>query len=136
MADWGQTQAALDTELAGIGQADDSHGQTLAFDLGLSAVPAIDNFSPAVGTPIARNDAVRFDVTDDNGLLRAEVFVTLGSETYVVHDGDNFRGAFSGLSSRGAIAGGFRYTVRRNSGWVDPPTFEVHATDVHGQEAS
>lgn len=100
------------------------------------AAPVIGNFSPSVGTPLARNDAVSFDVTDDTGLLRGEVFVTLGSDTYVVYDGERFRGQFANLSSRAAIVDGFRYTVRRNGGWTEAPVFEVHATDTSGQEAT
>lgn len=107
---------------------------------GGGAAPVIDNFDPPVGTPLARSDSVSFDVTDDTGLLRGEVFVTLGGDTFVVHDGDNFRGQFANLSSRSPIvaglSSGFRYTVRRNGGWIESPTFEVHATDTSGQEAT
>ena len=95
--------------------------------------PTIDNFSPVVGTPLARNDAVSFDITDASGLLRAEVWLVLGADVIVVHDGDKFR--FTNFSSRAAIVNGFRYTVRRNGGWLEPPTFEVHATDTDGNEA-
>lgn len=137
MADW--TQQAIDAaSFAAATQVDDSHAQTIAipFGAGGGAAPVIDNFSPSVGTPLARSDSVAFDVTDDTGLLRAEVFVTLGGDTFVVHDGDIFRGAFANLSTRSPIAGGFRYNVKRNGGWIESPTFEVHATDTSGQEAS
>jgi len=98
--------------------------------------PVIDNFDPVVGTPLARNASVRFDVTDEISLRRVIVLATLGGETYVVHDGFAFRGDFSNLSTRSAIANGWRYTVKRNGGWVDAPTFEVCAIDTSGNEAS
>lgn len=99
--------------------------------------PTIGNFAPAVGTPITRSEIVSFDVIDNlSSLRRAEVFVTLAGETYVVHDGDKFRGQFSNLSSRSAIPGGFRFNVKRNGGWINPPVFEVHATDTSGNEAN
>lgn len=98
--------------------------------------PTIANFSPAVGTPLNSTQPVTFDVTDETGLVRALVLVTLGSETFLVHDGDIFRPGFSNYSTRTAIAGGFRYTVRPNGGWTKPPTFEVHAVDTSGNEAT
>lgn len=103
---------------------------------GGGAAPVIDNFAPAVGTPITRDKIISFDVTDDTGLLRAEVFVTLGGDTYVVHDGERFRGSFTNYSSRAVIANGFRYNVKPNGGWTSSPTFEVHAVDTSGQEAT
>lgn len=109
------------------------------FNLGSSGdvqPPTIGNFVPSVGTPIKRSDAIQFDVLDNlSSLRRAEIFVTLDGETYVVHDGEKFRGQFSNLSTRTPIAGGFRFIVRRNGGWTTPPTFEVHATDTSGNEA-
>jgi hypothetical protein len=99
--------------------------------------PTIENFVPAVGTPLKRSDSIRFDVLDNvSSLRRAEIFVSLAGETYVVHDGEKFRGQFSNLSTRTPIAGGFRFTVKRNGGWTSPPTFEVHAVDTSGNEAS
>lgn len=96
--------------------------------------PLIDNFDPPVGTPLNRNDAVSFDVTDLN-LVRAEVFVDIGGDVFVVHDGDRFRGNFSNYSTRSVITNGFRFTVRRNGGWIAAPAFEVHAIDSGGNEA-
>lgn len=103
---------------------------------GGGSAPVIDNFDPPVGTPLNRDTVVSFDVTDDTGLLRGEVFVTLGGDTFVVHDGDKFRGRFSNFSSRTTIPDGFRYNVRPNGGWTEAPTFEVHAVDTAGQEAT
>jgi len=99
--------------------------------------PTIENFVPAVGTPLSRSDAVQFDVLDNVSLLRRViVIVTLAGEPCVVHDGFSFRGQFSNLSTRASIAGGFRFIVKRNGGWTTPPTFEVFAIDTSGNEAS
>lgn len=103
---------------------------------GETTPPVIDNFSPAVGTPLARSDTVSFDVTDNVALRRALVLVTLAGETYCVHDGFTFRGEFSNLSTRSVIAGGYHYTVKRNGGWIEPPDFEVLAIDTSGNEAT
>ena len=98
-------------------------------------LPVIDNFDPAVGTPLNRSDFVRFDVTDNTALRRVNLHVALGSDVFVVHDGDNFRGRFTNFSSRAAIAGGFRYSVKPNGGWTSAPTFTVSAIDTSGNEA-
>jgi hypothetical protein len=135
MADHTQAQAFTTTEAEPLSVLIDSHLQVPAFTFagGGGAAPVIGNFSPSVGTPIGRNESVSFDVTDDTGLLRAEIWVTLGIDTFVVHDGDVFLGAFA-ISTRSTIAGGFRFTVRRNGGWPSSPTFTIHATDTAGQE--
>jgi hypothetical protein len=97
--------------------------------------PTIQNFDPPVGTPIDRYQTIVFEVTDLN-LVRAEIFVSMGGEVYVVHDGEKFRGNFNHGSQRFAITNGYRFHVRRNGGWITAPTFEVHAVDVGGNEAS
>jgi hypothetical protein len=95
--------------------------------------PVITNFDPPVGTPIQRADPVTFEVTDLN-LLRAEIFVSIAGDVFVVHDGVKFRGNFT-QSSRSPIPNGFRFVVRRAGGWYAAPTFEVHAVDTGGNEA-
>jgi hypothetical protein len=99
--------------------------------------PVIGNFDPPVGTPLARGDSIAFDVTDNlDEIRRVIVLVTLGGETYCVHDGFEFKGEFSNLSSRTSITDGWHYVVKRNGGWTAPPTFEVHAIDTSGNEAT
>ncbi len=137
MAQFTQALAFTSAEAEPVAQTINPHAQRLAFTFAAAGdPPVIGNFSPAVGTPLARNDTVSFDVTDPTGLLRGEVFVVLGSDVLVVHDGDRFRGRFTNFSSRAAIVDGFRYTVRPNGGWTSAPTFEVHATDTDGNEAA
>jgi len=107
-----------------------AHGGT-----GDTTAPTIGNFDPVVGTPLERNSPVSFDVTDDVALRRVAIFVTHNDQTLVVHDGDSFRGEFSNYSTRVAIAGGWRYSVRRNGGWITSAVFEVIAIDTFGNEA-
>jgi len=97
--------------------------------------PTIDNFSPAVGTPIERNTPISFDVTDASGLQRVMVLVQLRGDLVCVHDGERFRGNFTNYSSRVSIADGWRYTVRPNGGWTSAPSFELLAYDTDGNEA-
>ena len=99
--------------------------------------PVIDNFDPPVGTPINRDDVIRFDIIDLSGLLRAEITVKLSNEDdrIVVHDGDQFCGRFTNLSSRTPIANGFAYALKPNGGWKGSPDFKVHAVDTAGNEA-
>jgi hypothetical protein len=136
MADFPAQELAASVDVGSLGATyDDTATQTLA-DPGDAVPPTIGNFIPAVGTPLVRSDVVQFDVLDNvSALRRVIVIVTLGGETFVVHDGFAFRGQFSNLSTRSAIVGGFRFNVRRNGGWTNPPTFEVHAVDTSGNEA-
>lgn len=101
--------------------------------------PVIDNYVPALLTEIAKNQSVQFDVTDNTGQFTRIVVACNFAETgieEVVHDGDEFRGAYKGKSSRSAIAGGFRYTVLRGAGgWIDDPDFRCFAIDRSGNEA-
>jgi hypothetical protein len=97
--------------------------------------PTIGNFMPSVGSPLARSSSVSFDVLDEVALRRVLVLVRLGASTYCVHDGFVFRDRFAVMSTRSAIAGGFRYTVKRDGGWIEAPTFEVLAIDTSGNEA-
>ncbi len=119
-------------------QSEDDHAQVeVPIGGGDTIDPTIGNFAPAPGTPLQRNTAVAFDVLDNaSALRRVEVSVTLGGDTFVVHDGDTFLGQYVNLSTRAPIVGGFRFSVRRNGGWITPPTFHVHAVDTSGNEAS
>lgn len=91
--------------------------------------------TPASGTPISPSDAVQLDVTDETGLRRVIIMVQISNERYVVHDGDVFCGFFSNLSSRVAIPGGWRYSIKRSGGWSSSPAFYVSAVDQGGNEA-
>lgn len=140
MADFAAQALVSGSELASIRSTPEPHPAAARILEPAAPVdvvaPVISNFAPSVGTPLNRSDFVSFDVTDDTGLLRGEVFVRLGDDVFVVHDGEKFRGRFTNFSSRAAITGGFRYTVKPNGGWTQAPIFEVHAVDTSGNEAT
>jgi hypothetical protein len=104
-----------------------------------TSVPVVGNFNPTPGTPIARTGPISFEVTDDSGDFRrifVVAFFPATGVTEVVHDGDGFRGHYAAGSSRSMIAGGFRYTLLRTSGWPGAPTIQTFAIDRAGNEAS
>jgi hypothetical protein len=76
--------------------------------------------SPSSGATTPTTEWV-FDVTG----AHAGVAVTQSSVgPELIHDGSNFLGLYSACS-RQAIAGGYRYTVARRSGWLSLPTFSA-----------
>ena len=100
--------------------------------------PTIANISPTAGTAITPTTAISFDVTDTGSIRRTIVTVTQADTGIkeVVHDGNAFAAPFSTLSTRTAIAGGYRFSVRRYTGWTGTPTFAVYAIDTEGNENS
>ena len=99
--------------------------------------PTIDNFSPAVGTPIGKFAPISFDVKDETGLRRVLPLVLHDGRTLLVHDGTDFLDEFSGgISSRAPITGGWRYTILRTGGWTTSPAFKIHAGDTSGNVAT
>ena len=121
-----------------VTQSPDSHEQALAILFaGSTTPPVITNISPAPGTPIDRDTTIRLDVVDLSGLLRSEITVKMSNEDdrIVVHDGDQFCGRFTNLSSRTSISDGFTYALKPNGGWKGSPNFKVHAVDTSGNEA-
>jgi hypothetical protein len=99
--------------------------------------PAIANMNPPAGSTIGRTTKIAFDVTD-NDLLRRVLVVASYAATgraELVHDGTSFRAPFATLSARSGVAGGYHYLVGRSGGWANPPTIEIFAFDVSGNEA-
>jgi hypothetical protein len=93
--------------------------------------------------PIDPTEWLVFTVTDEDaepglggGLERALPIILFPDGTdALVHDGDTFRPRFAG-STREAISGGYRYTVRPSSGrWTQAPTLLPYAYDGTGLEA-
>jgi hypothetical protein len=137
MADFSSAQLPADDLGFTEATAGDVPAQQLSGQVADSTPPTIANILPTPGTPIDRSQAITFDVLDNvSAFRRVEVFVALGGDTFVVHDGDTFKGQFTNLSSRTPIAGGYHFSVRKNGGWIQPPSFEVHAVDTAGNEAS
>lgn len=108
--------------------------------------PEVTIVSPTNGE-LGLTDAIVFDVTDDEGEFHA-VFVWVNlldiGSSEVVHDGDSFAARYVALSSRAAIADGYRYTVRRSGGWPQPvlatatPQLEIRikAIDSAGNQST
>lgn len=95
--------------------------------------PVVSNFSPVAGSRLSSAaEAVAFDVTDAGGLALVLVSVRYpsGAEE-LAHDGAAFAPTFS-LSSRAAIANGYRYTLRRRGGWPSSPTIRIFPVDTSG----
>lgn len=99
--------------------------------------PTVGNFVPASGTPIAKTASVRFDVLDNSGNFARIFLVAAFDESgvqEVIHDGDNFAPYYA-HSSRVAIAGGFRFTVSRTTGWPSAPRIRIFPLDASGNQA-
>lgn len=81
--------------------------------------PTVTLISPPAGSQILPAAPIVIEVTDATGLSAVVAWAEYGGVTFpaeVIHDGVDFKYAF-GTSTRIAIAGGYRYTVRRRAGW-------------------
>ncbi len=97
-------------------------------------LPTVTIVSPTPPGPMGRNEAVRVRVTDAGTLKRVKLYVTMGNEQYVVHNGYSFRPAYIQGSTMTEITNGFEYVLLRSGGWLAAPTFEVWALDIAGNE--
>lgn len=98
--------------------------------------PVVENITPAAGSPISSGTTLGFDVVDNVALRRVVVLARfVGGAQDVVHDGDAFAAAYAPGSTRTAIAGGFRYRIRRVGGWPSSPSILPLAVDTSGNEA-
>lgn len=100
-----------------------------------STSPTVTLVSPPVGSRLLRGTPVVLDVTDASGLAAVFLWVTYASAFApddLVHDGENFSVQFRDGSTREAIAGGYRYTLRRGGGWPSAPTVHVRPIDAEG----
>lgn len=101
------------------------------------AIPVHSNIVPAAGTALAFLDFAQFEVTSAPALAGVVVSVRypgLGT-TEVVWDGTAFTAAYA-ASTRTAIAGGFRFRVRREPSWPDAPTLTLLAINTGGEVLS
>lgn len=104
-----------------------------------SPPPTISNLDPAAGGTVRAQTVITFDVDDESGLALVAILAswtnpaTGASVCEVVHDGDNFRGAYlSDANTRTTTATGYSFTVRRDGGWLASPTFEYLVIDADG----
>lgn len=104
----------------------------LSADFPDTTPPSIDVISPTPGSQIAHDTAVVVDIYDYRELKAHWVWVAVAGEWEVVWAG-NFGPRYAADSSRVAITGGWRYTLRRSgAGWSTAPTFTAVATDFGG----
>lgn len=99
-----------------------------------AANPVATVVSPPEGSAISSTTPLVIDVTDDLGLRRVIVAARFPDGTAeLVHDGDLFSTRYAS-SSKTAISGGFRFTLRRQGGWFASPTIQVFPFDTSGNE--
>jgi len=84
--------------------------------------PEVGGFVPPAGSTIGRNERLQFDVTDNSGEIRRTFVWVSFPETELtvqelVWDGDGFTPDYAAYSTRTAIENGWRYSIRRRSGW-------------------
>lgn len=97
--------------------------------------PQISALTPADTSEVPKNQAVRFNVTDNVLLRRIFVFVNMGSTDEVIWNGTAFTAKYAGGSTITETEGGFAFVVLRSGGWVSSPTFTIHPFDTSGNEA-
>lgn len=95
--------------------------------------PVVAFVSPIESAQIETGDALVFDVTDNSGQLgRVLVAVVIAStaDQELAHDGIAFTARYTALSTRTAIVGGFRFSIRRTGGWPRGTTVTVRVWAV------
>lgn len=95
--------------------------------------PEVVNISPSPGGIILPDTYVVFDVVDETRVSDVVVYVDISGRWEVIFGG-SYKGFAPGygLSSVVAIAGGFRFSLRRGGGWSSRPTFSVLGFDYGG----
>lgn len=98
--------------------------------------PTVTVVSPAEGTDIELEDAIVFDVTDDDGVVIVELMLTYrGSGSLDLYD-SVYAAAFS-TSTVDPITNGYRFTVRADAGWLtDVASIQVYAEDSEGNSST
>jgi len=109
----------------------DAHGQA-----GGGVAPTVTLISPSPGNQLAPNQPVIVDVTDpDSPFRRIFIVAVLGGVAYLAYDG-TWRSGFAAHSSRSTITDGYRFSIRRDSGWTSAVDIEVYPIDDTGNEGS
>lgn len=102
------------------------------------AAPTLLNVAPAPASVITADVALSFEITSSPGLQRELVFARFpgaGIEE-VVWDGSAFTAAYSALSTRTVISGGFRFRIIRTAVWPDSPQIAIFAFNTSAEELS
>jgi len=87
--------------------------------------PVITNLYPTPGDPIGPAEFLRFDITGYSGGLVVLPVATLDplQPPELIHDGADFVNGYEG--TRAFVAGGYRFTVRKQYGWETTPSIRV-----------
>lgn len=96
--------------------------------------PTVGDFDPPPGTELELDAPWSFTVTDTSGAF-AGIFISVKfptGEVETAFQGAAFQGRYAAGSSRVAVEGGWRCTLRRAGGWPARPTFLVDAIDSKG----
>ena len=127
-------QPVYDEYLASVGEAQlDLVGQVSTGSTGDGAAPVVTLISPLTGS-LEAFEAVVIDVTDNVGLGRVFVVADMpgSGREELVYRGDRFTAQYAAQSTMAAIAGGFRFTIKRSAGWLSSPTLVAYAVDLSG----
>ena len=100
---------------------------------GDGAAPVVTLVSPLAGT-LEAFEAVVVDVTDNTTLGRVFLVARMPALNLeeLIYAGNRFTPQYAAQSSQVAIAGGFRFTVKRSAGWPASPTLDAYAVDASG----
>lgn len=108
-------------------------GQVQVASTGDGAAPVVTLVSPLTGR-LESFEAVVIDVTDNVGLGRTFLVARMPGSNLeeLIYAGNRFTAPYAAQSSQVAIAGGFRFTVKRSAGWPSSPTIDAYAVDASG----
>lgn len=123
----------------------DSPGEPTGFEMptpivfgktseGSSGPPSVVFVEPTPPDLPSPGRSIVVEVSDADGFAALILAAEYGTGAYeVVHDGDKFAQVYAAQSTRVAIAGGFRFTMKRAGGWFgDRVTIRVFAVDAFG----
>lgn len=100
---------------------------------GDGAAPVVTLVAPLTGS-LEAFEPVVVDVTDNTALGRVFLVARMPASNLeeLIYAGDRFTPQYAAQSSQVAIAGGFRFTVKRSAGWPSSPTLDAYAVDASG----
>lgn len=102
------------------------------------AAPLLLNVAPAPASVITADVPISFEITSIPALQREMIFARFPGAAIeeVVWDGSAFTAPYATLSTRTAIAGGFKFYVMRSSAWPDSPQLAIFAFNTSAEELS
>jgi hypothetical protein len=106
---------------------------------GEAVPPEVTLVSPSQLNALSRNEPIVLEVTDETQLARVLITVQYPSldAPQVAFDGTGFTEPFATESSTEDITDGYRFTLRRRTGWPSRQlTLKVYAVDTSGNESA